>query len=368
MRVAFRADASLAIGSGHVMRCLTVADALAARGHSSVFLSRESAGDRLETVRARGHEVALLSAPASPQGAYLEGEPRPAHASWLPARWEDDAAETRALAARAGLDLLVLDHYALDARWERAACPEGVRRMAIDDLADRPHEVDLLLDQNLGRSDADYAELVPAGCRLCVGPRFAMVAPRFAELRPASLARRAAEPTLRRVLISMGGVDAGNATGACLAGLEASSLPDEVEVTVVMGGRAPHLEEVRAQAARLRLRSEVVVDVSDMAERMAAADLALGGAGGTAWERCAVGLPTLVLVLAENQRPGARALVEAGAARLLGDPAELPRALLELIRPGVLSELSARAAGVLDGRGLERLCEAIEGLERSPRA
>lgn len=366
MRVAFRADASLAIGSGHVMRCLTVADALAARGHDCLFLCREAEGARLEAVRARGHGLEVLPAVPEGPGAYRAGEPAPAHAHWLPVPWEADALATRGVLERSGVDLLVLDHYALDARWERAACPEGVRRMAIDDLADRPHEVDLLLDQNLGRSDADYAGLVPEGCRLCVGPSFAMVAPRFAELRPASLARRAADPTLRRVLISMGGVDADNATGACLQALEASSLPDEVLVTVVMGGRAPHLEEVRAQAADLRLSAEVVVDVSDMAERMAAADLALGGAGGTAWERCVVGLPTIAVVLAENQRAGALALGDAGAALVLdgveGIPEELPGRVEALLEPEHLGRMAHAAAAVADGAGLPRLLHELEGL------
>ncbi|MHC4262823.1 MAG: UDP-2,4-diacetamido-2,4,6-trideoxy-beta-L-altropyranose hydrolase [Planctomycetota bacterium] len=362
MIVAFRADASLAIGSGHVMRCLTVADALAARGHTAVFVSRAGDGDRLETVLSRGHGVERLSAPLDPEGAYREGEARPAHASWLGVHWEDDAAETRALVERTGADLLVLDHYALDARWEARACPDGVRRMVIDDLADRPHEADLLLDQNLGRTDADYADLVPASCRLCVGPSFAMVAPRFAELRPESLRRRVADPTVRKILISMGGVDAGNATGVCLTALEASSLPSSVEVTVVMGGRAPHLEAVRNQCAELRLATEVVVDVTDMPERMAAADLSLGGAGGTAWERCVVGLPTILLVLAPNQESGARALERAGAARLIAGPAELPEALAALTPPTALAELSRRAAAVLDGDGLDRLCTAIECL------
>ena len=365
MRVAFRVDASLAIGSGHVMRCLTVADALAARGHASLFLSREAEGDRLDAVRARGHSQEVL-AERGAGGAYGPGEGRPAHAAWLAVPWEEDARETRARVKAAGADLLVLDHYALDARWERAACPPGVRRMAIDDLADRPHEVDLLLDQNLGRAPADYEDLVPDGCRLCVGPAFAMVAPRFSELREGALERRAADLVVRRVLVSMGGVDADDATGACLAGLAASSLPDGVQVTVVMGARAPHLERVRALAAELRLGTEVVVDVRDMAERMAAADLALGGAGGTAWERCAVGLPTIAVVLAENQRAGARALGEAGAALVLDAvdrvPAELPGLVDALLEPERLARMARASAVVVDGAGLPRLLDAMEGL------
>lgn len=365
MKVAFRVDASLAIGSGHVMRCLTVADALAARGHSSVFLSREAKGDRLDAVRTRGHgQVGLAHRDTGV--SYAPGEVQPAHSAWLAVPWEEDASETREVVELAGVDLLVLDHYALDARWERAACPPGVRRMAIDDLADRPHEVELLLDQNLGRRAVDYEGLVPSACRLCLGPGFAMVASRFGELRESALERRVADPLVRRVLISMGGVDADDATGACLEALADSSLPDAVQVTVVMGGRAPNLERVRVLAAGLRLHTEVVVDVRDMAERMAEADLALGGAGGTAWERCAVGLPTIAVVLAENQRAGAAALADAGAALVLDAvervPAGLPGLVDRLLQPDRLVRMARASAAAVDGAGLPRLVAAMEEL------
>lgn len=362
MRVAFRVDASLAIGSGHVMRCLTVADALAARGHTSVFLSREGEGDRLEAVLSRGHAVERLGAPPRPQSAYREGEAAPAHASWLGVHWEEDAAGSRGLVERSGADLLVLDHYALDARWEVAACPEGVRRMAIDDLADRPHDVDLLLDQNLGRAAADYDDLLPDRCRRLVGSTYALVAPRFVELRSAAIERRAVDPRMEHILISMGGVDQSDATGACLEVLEASQLPDSTELCVVMGAQAPHLERVHALVAGSRFAAEVVVDVRDMPERMARADLALGGAGGTAWERCTLGLPTILLVLAPNQAAGAQSLASAGAAVIADSPAMLRSCLATLSDPACLAQLGRAAAEAVDGLGLARTCDAMEDL------
>lgn len=357
---AFRADASLAIGAGHVMRCLTLADRLKARGRACVFISRDLAGNLCELVRERGHDVEVLRGRGIPYAAH---EQAPFHAAWLECPWREDARQTRAALGRIGAARLVVDHYALDARWEQAVSAPGLRMMALDDLADRPHAVDMLLDQNLGREARDYAGLVPATCVLLVGPRHALTGPRFAELRAASLARRA-RPSLGRILVSMGGVDPADATSAALACIEAARLGPDASVLVVMGRHAPWLDKVRAAAAAMATKVEVAVDVRDMAERMAGMDLAIGGAGGTAWERCSLGLPSIVVVLAGNQRAGARALGAAGAAWTIDSLAELPTALpalLALAQDGAeLARVSRRAADVADGLGAERVCDAWE--------
>ena len=353
LTVAFRADASLDIGTGHVMRCLTLADALTADGATCTFVCREHPGHLVDHIHARGHAVHALPAPAS-------GEPArevPAHARWLGADWETDArqtAETLTLPGRPVVDWLVVDHYALDARWEGALRGSRDRLLAIDDLADRPHACDLLLDQNLGRDAADYAALVPEHCRLLVGPRYALLRPEFAALRESSLRRRA-EPALRHLLITMGGVDRPNATGRVLEALPACPLPADCRITVVVGARSPWRDAVRAVAATLPWRTEVLADVADMARLMAESDLAIGAAGGTALERCCLGLPSLLVVLADNQRPGAAALESHGAARLLGDPAaiaaNLPAAIAALLTGSALADMSRAAGAVTQGRG-----------------
>ncbi len=157
----------------------------------------------------------------------------------------------------------------------------------------------------------------------------------------------------------MGGIDAPNATGAMLA-----ALPEGLQVTVVMGSAAPHLAAVRALAAQKGAR--VLVDTPDMADLMAEADLAIGGVGGSAWERCALGLPTLMVVLADNQAPAAASLAATGAAVLIGraeDPgldAALHAALAGLASPGALAAMSAAAAGLCDGGGVPRVVRALE--------
>ncbi|WHZ10395.1 MAG: Pseudaminic acid cytidylyltransferase [Burkholderiaceae bacterium] len=376
MKVALRTDASLQIGSGHVMRCLTLADALKARGADCQFISREHPGHLMEVVRQRGYKVNRLAA-GVPHGKNAiksvakqvrDAQPEPAHAAWLGSTWQADAQETAAILVDLQPDWLVVDHYALDERWERALRPDCGRVFVIDDLADRPHDCDLLLDQNLGRSPEHYARLVPRDCTVLAGPRYALLRPEFARLRDYSLQRRR-HGKLQHLLITMGGVDADNATGCVLEALGACKLPSGCCITVVMGAAAPWLGQVRGQAARMVVPTEVVVDVDDMAQRMADSDLAIGAAGGTAWERCCLGLPSLVVVLAANQRPGALALGQAGAAVLLDDDlinrqpgiAALQEALRNTDR---LWATSLAARQLADGLGalrvIDHVCAATE--------
>ena len=357
MRVVFRADASLAIGTGHVMRCLTLADTLCASGASCHFICREHAGNLVETIRGRGHSVSTLELGATYDSAATAGT----HAAWLGASLQEDLLASRAILEHMNATWLVVDHYALDRRWEEALRPFCEHVMVIDDIADRPHHADVLLDQNLGREEDDYSGRVLPGCELLIGPAYAMLRPEFARLRDRSLARRGAGG-LQHILVTMGGVDAGNATSAVLAAMENCDLPAGCRISVVMGRHAPWLESVRQAALQSRHLVDVVVDVNDMAERMAASDLAIGAAGSTSWERCALGLPSMLVCLADNQRSALAALDEAGAV-LAVELAELDVALPRFFSDPGLAEamlrMSAAAARITDGKGTDRVVAAM---------
>lgn len=330
MRVVFRVDASLDIGTGHVMRCLTLATELRDRGASCRFVCREHPGHLLDLIRQRGFDVCVLESRAQvgPLGAGLstsccweqEPEERDArYAAWLGADWEADAMQTKASIGTAPVDWLIIDHYAVDVRWERVLRTACDHIVVVDDLADREHACDLLLDQNLGRVPSDYAALVPSGCVVLAGPRYALLRPEFAALRRYSLERRTA-PRLQHLLITMGGVDKHNTTGRVLDALRGSPLPEECRITVVMGAQAPWLVHVRNQASQMPWKTNVLVNVQEMALLMAESDLAIGAAGSTSWELCCLGVPMLLVIGAENQRNSATALQECGAAVLLGTP------------------------------------------------
>ncbi len=360
MKVVFRVDASIDIGNGHVMRCLTLADALRQRGAECRFICREHMGNLLAYIRDRGFDVCKLP----PCEATTTGdELRPLYATWLGVDWASDAEQTLAGLDGTIVDWLVVDHYALDARWEGRVRPAFRRLMVIDDLADRHHDCDLLLDQNLGRDAADYRTLVPLQSVLLVGEQYALLRPEFAALRSYSLARRV-HPSLKHILITMGGIDKDNATGNVLSALSTCQLPADCQITTVMGPHAPWLASVRAQAAIMRWPTDVKVNVNNMAHLMADCDLAIGAAGSTSWERCALGVPTFLAVLAENQKAAAKAITDRGAAEVVF-PSEALHGTLQaqiqrlLDNPAYLQSLSENAAAICDGQGVARVLTSL---------
>ncbi|WP_396439427.1 UDP-2,4-diacetamido-2,4,6-trideoxy-beta-L-altropyranose hydrolase [Limnohabitans sp.] len=358
MNIAFRTDASLQIGTGHVMRCLTLADALRERGAQSTFICRPHAGHLLDLIQQRGHTPIALA----PTEDAFTAPADPCHAKWLGTDWASDAAQTQHALGDKVVDWLVVDHYALDRRWEKSLRPHTRRIMAIDDLADRPHDCDLLLDQNLGRQVKDYGGLLSRHTQTLIGPAYALLRTEFAQWRERSLQRRA-QPQLSNLLITMGGVDQANATGQVLDALTRCELPADLRITVVMGPTAPWMAQVQVQAAEMPCPTQVLVGVSNMAHLMAESDLCIGAAGSTSWERCCLGLPALQLVLAANQK-AINAALELGESVLTVQQeklqAELPSVFAQLIRPAVLRGLSKNAAVVCDGLGADKTVQWLE--------
>lgn len=362
MRIAFRTDASLEIGTGHVMRCLTLADALRERGSQCSFICRPHHGHLLGLIAQRGHQILVLPTIEERTKPNPNG---PAHAQWLKTDWVTDAQHSQQSlqnqTGKAPVDWLVVDHYALDARWEYTMRPQARRIMVIDDLADRNHSCDFLLDQNLGRKPFDYKSFLKGNTKTLIGPQYALLSPEFALIRSQSLARRQNKPQLARLLITMGGVDINNTTGQLLNSLQTCKLPLDLHITIVMGPHAPWLAQVQAQAAQMRWSNEVLVGVSNMAQLMADSDLAIGAAGGSAWERCSLGLPSFLLVLAKNQLVGAMALQKEGAAIVFESDRQivefLGRSQTTSFLRGVLEKMSYAAAAVTDGEGCARIVD-----------
>jgi len=356
MKVVFRVDASLEMGTGHVMRCLTLADELKRSGHECTFISRQQAGELTELIKQREHAVYVLPECTELTDCHLT------HSNWLKGGKKRDAEESAKILQTINPDWLVVDHYGIDKAWEELMRLYVKRILVIDDLADREHDCDVLLDQNLGQTDEMYRSLVPEGCQILTGCHYALLRPEFADCRELSLEYRKGKTQIDRVLISMGGVDKENYTEEALNGLASSVLNDKTEVTVVLGKQAPWLTEVKAQAANSRLNVRVLSNVSNMAELMSQSDLAIGAAGSTSWERCCLGLPTLMCVLADNQRKIAAALEQAGASALIINSAEDFSLQINHFTqfPLDLTGISVRAASLVDGRGAERVASQLE--------
>lgn len=360
MKVVFRTDASLQIGTGHVMRCLTLADALTESGAECHFICREHVGHLLSFIQNKGHQAHALKA----EDTGPTGSSSLTHEHWLGASQQQDAQACSKLLHTIKPDWLVVDHYALDATWESPLRPFCRRLMVIDDLADRVHDCDLLLDQTFGRETSDYRSLVPTHCTLLCGAQYALLRPEFSAWREYSLQRRT-EPQLYHLLITMGGVDKDNVTGQVLTALRTCKLPAECCITVVMGTTAPWLEDVRQLAEGMPWPTTVRVGVNNMAELMANSDLAIGAAGATTWERCCLGLPSFMLVLADNQQHVAHNLNGSGAVRLIPDIPSVNEAVVLQLNalsqnPFELLSMSEAAAKITDGLGLKKIMNVME--------
>lgn len=348
VRIVFRADASSRIGMGHVSRCAALARALMSHGDEVSFITREWPGHACDWLQAQGIEVHRLPEPDSGDDSLL-GVPLSTELSQVQA----------ILSAHPLPDWLVVDHYGLDAQWERAFSSMGIRILAIDDLADRTHDCDLLLDQNFPGTRGRYDGFLPTRGSQLLGPEFALLGPDFALRRPPvpRITQR-----VQRILVFFGGADTANLSTRALDAI--GRVAGDVEVDVVIGAACPHRAQL-AERCRTRPGWHLHVQTAAMAELLGAVDLAIGAGGVAALERCCMGLASLVLSVADNQLAGSRALALAGAHLYLGPAEQVSGAVFDaalrcLIESPILREaLAARAHAIVDGRGTQRVVRRL---------
>lgn len=319
--VVIRADASRRIGSGHVMRCLSLASVLRARGRTVEFVSRILPGNLIDLVQGQGFVVHALQA-IKDEGLQ----------EWLGVSIEQDLEETLAAIATRQVEWLIVDHYGLDAHWERAIAPCVDRIMVIDDLANRNHDCHLLLDQNFSLDPSKrYIDRLPPSCTTLLGPKFALLREEFARAR-ASL--RVRDGKVRKALVFFGGSDPRNLTGQALQIMASPGL-DDIEIDVVVGASNPHRDDIVKRLGDKKT-ARLLVQIDNMAELMAAADLSIGAGGSTTWERMCLGLPSVVVTIAENQVQTTRDLHTETLVRWVGhigqtDPKLLGIAIAEVV-------------------------------------
>ncbi len=356
MKIVFRVDASTRMGTGHLMRCLTLAEALRERGAQTHFICREQTGHLIPLLQQKAIPITVLPAPKT--GDTPPGED---YAAWLGVTQAEDAGQTIEALKGEKPDWLVVDHYGLDRDWERRLRPYAGKQMVIDDLANRPHECDLLLDQNYSaEGERRYAERAPGHCKRLVGPRYALLRPEYAAYRQTLLPY---DREVRRVLAFFGGTDPDNMTGLTLTALSNPELR-HLTVDLVVGANYPHGEALQRQAAK---RPDTTLHRSrpSLADLMAQADLALGAGGATTWERMCLGLPTLVVTIADNQRPAAEALAAAQLIHYVGHSSEvsaesLSKAIIGWVsKPSRLTEMSLQNQLLVDGLGASRIREVM---------
>ena len=360
MKILFRTDSSLEIGSGHVMRCLTLAKALLKRGAECQFVCRAHDGNLSPEISAAGFRVHLLPCVKRSSDANLNNNVR--YEEWLGASQQEDAEATIGHICESTVDWIVIDHYGIDREWENALRPFTKKIFVIDDLASRNHDCDVLLDQNLvDNFESRYDTLVPDHCIRLLGPDFAILQPEYAQLHPRTPPRLG--PALQ-VLVYFGGADVHNLTGMTMEALSDPAFA-HLKVDVILNANNPHSETIHDLAIRHGSKFQIYQGLPSLAPLIVKADFAIGASGATSWERCCLGLPAIVVTLAENQVAIATELSRHDLVTWLGDQHEVSVALLrntilnELKQGECLFRRSIKCLDIVDGKGASRVTERI---------
>jgi UDP-2,4-diacetamido-2,4,6-trideoxy-beta-L-altropyranose hydrolase len=355
MQIVFRVDSSFQIGSGHVSRCLTLAEKLRENGANIEFICRDLPGNFIQFIENKNYFVHKLPCPTHFEEAGLT-----VHQCWLGETLENDLHTVKnILKAGPKLDWLIVDHYAIDKYWEQEVSSCANHIMVIDDLADRFHYCDLLLDQNY-YVDAEHRYKNLVDCPMLLGPAFALLRPEFASMR-AQMRRQYLEK-IKRVFIFFGGMDATNETTKTLNALAHLNLSDVI-VDVVIGNSHRHQQSIKDFCEQHHFNSHV--NVNNMAELMMAADICIGAGGSSTWERSSLGLPSLVISIAENQLKLAEDASRLGLIHYLGYSDQVSETKIAnefqqvIANPFYLKEMSLRCLNTVDGLGCDKVVKHI---------
>ncbi|VAW63009.1 Pseudaminic acid cytidylyltransferase [hydrothermal vent metagenome] len=368
--IVFRVDSSLQIGTGHVMRCLTLADELRQKGAEVQFICREFPGNIISIIQSKGYAVFVL--PFSEKNAHQNPEPENiSHKNWLGSDWEEDAKETyTALLAQGYVDWLVVDHYAIEEKWEQKQREIVSKILVIDDLADRKHNCDLLIDQNYYENMVErYIDLVAGGCRQLLGPEYALLRKEFREVRQ-NMQRYVS--SIEKIFIFFGGVDLTNITEKVVEAISGIKFPDNIVVDIVVGSSNPHRKSIELlcnNAKNLFLH----IQIENMAQMMAEADLCIGSGGTVTWERCCLGLPTIAWAVAENQQQLLKDCAKAGMLYAPDSNDFSPENIaihIQALSQNLLLRTHIMTTGMraIDGKGAIRVANIMlkQGAELSP--
>ncbi|KGY07250.1 UDP-2,4-diacetamido-2,4,6-trideoxy-beta-L-altropyranose hydrolase [Vibrio sinaloensis] len=366
MLVGIRVDASLKMGTGHTYRMLTLANGLKAKGHDVFFISRKVQGNLISLIQ-QSFDVLTLPEPEAHTGLSNHC----AHAQWLEVSYEKEINDVNKLLSqhlkvenREYVDWLIVDHYAVEEKWHDELKHLYIKLLQVDDLADRRHKANVILDQNYYiEGSARYKDRVTQDTTLLCGPKYALLRNEFAETR-ASLSSYDERLTNKRVVVFFGGIDLANETVKALEGLLAAGTDDHFDV--VIGANNPHRDQVQALCDSNSSRVSLHIQISDIVSLFAKSYLYVGAVGATTWERCIVALPGLVCSVAENQTQVAQDLHEIGGHHYLGQNNKLTS---EDYRRSYIKTKSDRdslhkqsicCGEIVDGLGCNRVIETLE--------
>ena len=304
-KIVFRADSSLQIATGHIMRCLALANKLK-NTKEIIFICRNLDGNIIDRIKQEGFQIKLLPAPTGNLNSANQYE------NWLAVPWKQDLGETKEILVDLGEDItLIIDHYGLDEKWELAIKNYVNKIIVIDDLANRKHHCNIIIDQNLYHNYQNrYNNLVPKNCRRFLGPEYTILREQFYQIKK----RKRAE--IKNILVFFGGIDADNLSLKSIeAIIKAQKNGFEFNIKII-GGKNNHQQQIKNICQINEFDYHDYVD--NMAEIMNWTDLAIGAGGTTTWERCLLNLPAIVISLADNQVEICKNLDNLGIIKYLG--------------------------------------------------
>lgn len=360
-----RADASIKIGIGHLMRCMALAEWAHDHNLSAVLITKELPKALRKKINIPEANIKIL--PDISEFNFIESY---AHSKWLSTSEKTDAQQTANIIQRELLEracspsFIVVDHYALAAPWEGIISTFGPI-LCIDDLNDRPHSCKWLIDQTFNKNSKAYTGLINSDCRLFIGTVFALLRKEFQIHKHIHKRTSPDQRTNWNILITLGGVDEFNITGMLLNLLSQTKIFHKMNITTVIGSTNPNIEELKLICNKAPQRFQLLVDASNMAELMLKNDLCIGAAGSTSWERCAMSLPTLMIVLADNQQSIAENLNEGNVCINMGKANNLnlhsiESAILNIMnQPDIYESMAKSSHDICDGLGCKRVLRTV---------
>ena len=359
MKFYFRVDSSLQIGSGHVIRCLTLAKELKKRGANCKFICRNHKNNLIKKIKEEGFEVVTLPLNYKNKIKKNTKSLSPNYVTWIGASWKEDAKQTINILKSEKVDWLVVDHYGIDYKWEQKLRSYIKKIMVIDDLANRKHDCDLLLDQNLIADYKNrYKNILPKSCSTLVGPEFALLQGDYKDLHLSAPPRKG---PAKRILVYFGAIDEEKLTEKTLMAFLQLNRKDII-LDIVLSSQSSQIKNIKNLAKKFK-NINVHSELKSLANLILKADLAVGACGSTSWERCCLGLPSIVVTIADNQKPIAKALHKKGIVRWLGHCNNLTKNLifneLKLYINHNLEDWSDACKLVTDGHGTRKVASFL---------
>jgi UDP-2,4-diacetamido-2,4,6-trideoxy-beta-L-altropyranose hydrolase len=365
VNILFRVDGSTEIGGGHVMRCITIAQKFKKLGAICIFICKAHEGNYTTQIRELGFIVFVLPlnlTTINDNPLFIKREC--SYDQWLGSDWLFDANQTILNIKNIKSECLIIDHYAIDSLWEQRLRPYVPTIIVIDDLANRAHVCDLLLDQSLGREKRDYANIVNSECKILIGPKYALLREEFYKTRCEPLSKNKNRNTIE-VLVAMGAMDKDNLTEIIIDKIISAPFFNQVNMTLVLGLNAPWISSIMSRIRGLS-NVKLLVHPLNIAKLMANSDVAITAGGGTSLEICCMGLPGLVIITADNQTNSAYSLSAMGAIELIDKTRisiDLIKQLDFLINNSLKRQaMSNNACAIIDGKGCDRVFREINAL------